>query len=158
MSFEAAQKHLEAKGFADRIRVLDTSSATVALAAEALGTEPERIAKTLSFLQGDRPVLIVFAGTARIDNHKYKQRFGTKAKMIPPEDVERLVGHRPGGVCPFGVLPGVAVWLDVSLKRCPIVYPACGSENSAVRFTPEELEKASDAAGWVDVSKSPDAA
>ncbi|MFU0842553.1 MAG: Proline--tRNA ligase [Burkholderia sp.] len=157
MSFEAARKHLEAKGFADRIRVLDKSSATVALAAEALGTAPEHIAKTLSFLQGEKPVLIVFAGTARIDNHKYKQRFATKAKMIPFEDVERLVGHHPGGVCPFGVLPGVEVWLDESLRRYETIYPACGSENSAVRLTPDELEKASDAKGWVDVSKTPEA-
>ena len=156
MSFETAKAQLEALGYGDRIRVLDQSSATVALAAEALHCLPEEIAKSLSFLQGEEPVIIVVCGTARIDNHKYKQRFHLKAKMIPGERVEELTGHVPGGVTPFGVKAGVTIWLDESLRRFETVYPACGSCNTAIVMTVAELEKACGAAGWVDVCKVPE--
>ena len=156
MSFEKAKQYLTEQGLADRIIVPEHSSATVAEAAEALGCEPGMIAKTLSFLQGDQPVLILVEGMARIDNKKYRHHFGCKAKMIPAEQVEGLVGHDIGGVCPFGILPGVTVWLDESLKIHETVYPAAGSDHSAVRLSIEELEKCSKAAGWVDVCRSPE--
>lgn len=153
MSLEKAKAHLEKYGLTDRISVLDHSSATVLLAAQALGTEPARIAKSLSFLTGDGPVMILTAGDMKIDNGKYKSQFGCKAKMIPPSDVEALIGHPVGGVCPFGCSDTVQVWLDVSLKRFDTVYPACGTANSAVRLTCEELEQCSECKGWVDVCK-----
>ena len=133
---------------------LPESSATVDLAAEALSTEPDQIAKTLSFLVNDEPVLIVMAGEARIDNHKYKGVFHKKAKMIPFDQVEDYIGHAPGGVCPFAVKPGVKVYLDESLKRHTEVYPVAGSSNSAVRLTIPALEKYSDYTAWVDVTKT----
>ena len=137
----------------DRIRVLDASSATVELAALALGCEPCRIAKTLSFLVQERPILIVMAGDAKIDNAAYKAQFGAKAKMLTPDEVATLVGHEVGGVCPFGIKEGVAVYLDVSLKRFATVFPACGSGNSAIELTIPELERYSGFSAWIDVCK-----
>ena len=154
MSLERARQYLEEQGFADRIIVPEHSSATVAEAAEALGCEPGMIAKTLSFLQREQPVLILVEGTVRIDNKKYRQQFDCKAKMIPADQVEALVGHDIGGVCPFGILPGVTVYLDESLKKHQTVYPAAGSDHSAVRLSIAELEACSGAAGWVDVCKA----
>ena len=153
MSLERAKAHLERFGLADRVQLFDVSSATVELAAQAVGCEPAHIAKTLSFLLPEGPVLILAAGDARIDNGKYKAQFHTKAKMIPHDQVEELIGHGVGGVCPFGVKEGVPVWLDESLRRFDIVYPAAGTSNSAVKLTLAELEQASQALGWVDVCK-----
>ena len=155
MSIEKAKIFLEAKGFGDRLIVTQNSSATVEKAAEALGCEPGMIAKTLSFMQDSVPVLILTEGLARIDNKKYKAHFGCKAKMIPAEMVEELVGHDIGGVCPFGVKDGVKVYLDVSLKQHETVYPAGGSDHSAVRLTISELEECSDHSGWVNICKEP---
>lgn len=157
MSFEKAKAYLESKGLADRIIIPQESSGTVAEAAAALGVEPARIAKTLSVLQGEQPVLIVTEGTARLDNHKYKARFGLKAKMISYDAVEHYIGHAPGGVCPFGVNDGVIVYLDESLRRFDTVYPAAGNDHSAVKLTLTELEHACECAGWVDVCKEPEA-
>lgn len=157
MAFEKAKRYLEAYGLADRIIVTEHSSATVAEAAEAIGCEAAMIAKTLSFLQDDRPVLILADGLARIDNRKYKDRFGCKAKMIPAEQVGPLVGHEIGGVCPFGVNEGVTVYLDESLRKHEIVYPAVGTDHSGVKLTIPELEKCSGFAAWVDVCKQPEA-
>lgn len=153
MSLERAKSFLEAKGFSDRIILTEHSSATVAEAAEAVGCEPGMIAKTLSFLQGEQPVLILAEGTARIDNRKYKDRFGCKATMIPGDRVEELVGHEIGGVCPFGVKEGVRIYLDEKLKLHDTVYPACGNDHSAVRLTTEELEQLCSPAEWIDVCK-----
>jgi len=155
MSLEKAKKFLEGRGFLDHVIEIDHSTATVDMAAEALGVEPGMIAKTLSFLQGEEAVLILAEGTARVDNRKYKDTFHTKARMIPFDEVEALTGHAPGGVCPFGVREGVAVYLDESLKRFSTVYPAAGNDHSAVRLTIEELEQAANARGWVDVCKEP---
>ena len=132
---------------------LPESSATVELAAEALHTEADQIAKTLSFLVDGQPVLIVMAGLARVDNHKFKEFFHKKAAMIPHDQVEELIGHAPGGVCPFAVKDGVAVYLDESLKRHEAVYPAAGSGNSAVRLTIAQLEQYSGYQAWIDVTK-----
>ncbi len=156
MALERAKEHLRKTGFEDRIIIPEKSSATVAEAAEALGCEPGMIAKTLSFLQDDKPVLILVEGLARIDNKKYKARFGLKAKMIPGELVEELIGHDIGGVCPFGINSGVTVYLDESLKQHSIVYPAAGTDHSAVRLSIEDLEKCSGYSEWVDVCKGPD--
>ena len=153
MAFEEAKSHLDRFGLTDRIIVTQHSSATVAEAAEALGCEEAMIAKTLSFLQGESPVLILADGVARIDNRKYKDRFGCKARMIPAEQVEALVGHDIGGVCPFGVNEGVRVYLDESLRRHEIVYPAVGTDHSGVKLTIPELEECSGSIGWVDVCK-----
>ena len=153
MSLERATRYLTEKGLETHIIIPDHSSATVAEAAEALGCEPGMIAKTLSFLQGDRPVLILAEGTARIDNAKYKARFSCKAKMIPAEAVEPLIGHAVGGVCPFGVNEGVTVYLDESLRLHETVYPAAGTDHSAVRLTIAELEAACPDAVWVDVCR-----
>jgi len=153
MAIEKVKEYFESFGIADRVREFDVSSATVELAARALGCEPCRIAKTLSFLVEGKPILIVMAGDAKVDNPKYKARFGTKAKMLTPGEVETLVGHGVGGVCPFGVNEGVAVYLDESLKRFGTVFPACGSSNSAIELTMEELEKYSGFTAWVDVGK-----
>lgn len=153
MSIERARAHLARYGLEDRIRELTVSSATVALAAEALGCEPARIAKTLSFENGEGAILILAAGDARIDNAKFKHRFGMKAHMLSAERVEPLIGHGVGGVCPFGVREGIPVYLDESLKRFDIVYPAAGTAASAVMLTLSELERASEADGWVDVTK-----
>jgi len=129
------------------------SSATVELAAKAIGCEPGRIAKTLSFLTKDGPILIVAAGYVKIDNQKYKARFGEKAKMLSPEEAVALIGHPVGGVCPFAVNPGVRIYLDASLKRYDLVYPACGSANSAIGLTLDELEAVCGRPEWVDVCK-----
>lgn len=153
MSLEKAKKYLEEKGYVDHIIELEDSSATVELAAQALGVEPGMIAKTLSFLIGDTPILILTEGTARIDNHKYKDTFHAKAKMIPFDDVEAYIGHAPGGVCPFGIKEGIPVYLDESLRKFDIVYPAAGNDHSAVKLTIAELESVSVAKKWVDVCK-----
>ena len=157
MALEAAKKHLEKYGLTDRIMILDESSATVDLAAKTVGVTPGEIAKSLSFLIGDQVVIILTEGTARVDNKKFKQTFHTKAKMIPWDDVEEWTGHAPGGVCPFGRKDGVKVYLDESLKRYDIVYPACGTGNSAVRLAIAELEQCAEPEGWVDVCKEVEA-
>lgn len=153
MAIEKVKAYFKQYGMEERVREFDVSSATVELAAAALHCEPQRIAKTLSFMVGDQVVLVVAAGDAKIDNHKYKEQFSTKAKMLSPEEVETLVGHAVGGVCPFAVNEGVDVYLDVSLKRFETVFPACGSSNSAIELTIAELEKYSGFAGWIDVCK-----
>ena len=152
MAFEKAKAYLEKQGFADRIIETSHSSATVAEAAEAIGCDPAVIAKTLSFLVGDQPVLILADGLARIDNRKYKDTFGCKAKMIPPDRVEPLVGHEIGGVCPFGVNDGVSVYLDQSLNKHETVYPAAGNDHSGVKLSITELEKCSNYLKWIDVT------
>ena len=157
MSFEKAKAWLDARGFGDRVREFEVSSATVELAAAALGCEGARIAKTLSFKLSDGVVLIVAAGDAKVDNHKFKEKFHQKAKMLTPEEAVELVGHAVGGVCPFGVNDEVRVYLDESLRRFDIVYPACGSSNSAVKLTPEELCAAS-GGEWADLCKLPEPA
>lgn len=154
MSLERAEKYLKERGFADRIILFDVSSATVALAAQALGCEECRIAKTLSFDQDGKTVLVVVAGDARIDNHKYKETFHVKARMLPASEAEERTGHAVGGVCPFGVKDGVSIFLDVSLKRFDTVYPAAGTSSSAVRLSPAELEGLLSEASWIDVCKS----
>ena len=154
MAIEKVKEYLSKYGIADRVKEFDVSSATVELAAQALGCEPCRIAKTLSFLVNGQAVLIVAAGDAKIDNPKYKARFGTKAKMLMPDEVENMVGHAVGGVCPFGVKEGVTVYLDESLKRFQTVFPACGSSNSAIELSIDELEKYSGYASWIDVCKN----
>ena len=154
MSIEAVKAYLSQYGVQDRVREFDVSSATVDLAAQALGVEPGRIAKTLSFLVDGHAILIVAAGDAKIDNPKYKARFGTKARMLTPDEAVALVGHAVGGVCPFGVNEGVTVYLDESLKRFATVFPACGSSNSAIELTIPELEAYSGFAAWVDVCKN----
>ena len=153
MSIERVRAYLEPLGMADKIQEFSVSSATVELAAQALGVEGARIAKTLSFLVEDRAVLLVAAGDARVDNPKFKAFFHTKAKMLAPEQVTELVGHAVGGVCPFGVNPGVKVYLDESLKRFETVFPACGSSNSAIELTIPELERLSGSDAWVDLCK-----
>lgn len=153
MAFEKAKKHLEALGFGDRVLVFDVSSATVQLASKAVGVSEAEIAKTLSFDVAGEPVLIVTAGDRKIDNSKFKAEFHTKAKMLAFEEVEVAIGHAVGGVCPFGINGGVRVFLDESLKRFEFVYPACGSDNSAVKLTIAELEKASNFEKWLDVCK-----
>lgn len=154
MSFEKVKEYFETLGMGDRCMDLQESSATVALAAQALGTEEARIAKTMSFLLDDKPLIVVVAGDARVDNHKFKMSFHKKAKMIPGADCEKYIGHRPGGVCPFCLPEGVPVYLDVSLKRFDIVYPAAGTDHSAVKLSLPELERASASQGWVDVCKN----
>lgn len=153
MSIEKAKACLSALGYADHIIELAASTATVSEAAQALGVQPGMIAKTMSFLQGDKAVLILTEGTAKVDNRKYKDTFRTKAKMIPFEDVERLIGHALGGVCPFGVPDNVDVYLDESLRQFETVYPAAGNDHSAVKLTLAELEQVANAKGWVDVCK-----
>lgn len=153
MSLEKAEKYLEEKGFLDHVIELEASTATVTEAAAALHVKPGMIAKTMSFLQGDKAVLILTEGTARVDNRKYKDTFHMKAKMIPFNDVETVVGHAPSGVCPFGINEGIEVYLDKSLKQFDIVYPAAGNDHSAVKLTIPELEQVSEANGWVDVCK-----
>lgn len=153
MAIEKVREYFRTLGIDDRIQEFPVSSATVELAAEALNCEPCRIAKTLSFMVNGSPVLIVAAGDAKVDNPKYKAQFSTKAKMLTPEEAESLVGHAVGGVCPFAVNDGVQVYLDKSLKRFETVFPACGSSNSAIQLTIEELEKYSGFTSWVDVCK-----
>ena len=153
MSLEKAKAYLAEKGYADHVIELEDSSATVQLAAQALGVEPGMIAKTMSFLLGDEAILILTEGTAKVDNRKYKDTFHMKAKMIPFEEVEGWIGHAPGGVCPFGIKEGIKVYLDESLKQFDTVYPAAGNDHSAVKLTIAELEEVAGAVGWVDVCK-----
>ncbi len=153
MAIEKVKEYFAQFGIVDRVQEFTVSSATVELAAQALNCEPCRIAKTLSFMVGGHAVLIVTAGDAKIDNPKYKAQFGTKAKMLTPDEAETLIGHAVGGVCPFGINEGVIVYLDNSLKRFETVFPACGSSNSAIELSIEELEKYSGYAAWIDVCK-----
>ena len=153
MSIEKVRTYFNELGIADRIKEFEVSSATVELAAAALGCDGCRIAKTLSFSVNGAPVLIVAAGDVKIDNPKYKAQFGTKAKMLTHDEAATLIGHTVGGVCPFAVNEGVSVYLDESLKRFETVFPACGSSNSAIELTVPELEKYSRSLGWIDVSK-----
>ena len=156
MSYENAKAHLEKYNLADRIQLFDVSSATVELAAQAVGVEGARIAKTLSFKLDCGCILILAAGDARIDNKKYKATFHKKASMPSADEVLEQIGHPVGGVCPFGIKPGVTVYLDESLKRFDIVYPAAGTGNSAVKLSIDELYTCSEAIGWVDVCKLPE--
>ena len=153
MSIERVRTYFKQYDMENRIQEFDVSSATVELAAKALNCEPKRIAKTLSFMLNGNAILIVTAGDAKIDNHKYKEKFGAKAKMLSADEVETLVGHAVGGVCPFGINEGIEVYLDESLKRFDTVFPACGSSNSAIELSPQELEKYSGFSEWVDVCK-----
>ncbi|MBO5731901.1 MAG: YbaK/EbsC family protein [Treponema sp.] len=153
MAIERVRSFFKEQGIADRIQEFEVSSATVQLAAQALNCEPCRIAKTLSFMVEEKPILIVAAGDVKIDNSKYKAQFNTKAKMLSPEEAEMLVGHVVGGVCPFGINEGVTVYLDESLKRFATVFPACGSSNSAIELSIAELEKYSHFIQWIDVTK-----
>ena len=153
MSIEKVRAFFRGKGIEDRVQEFPVSSATVELAAQALGVEGKRIAKTLSYLVGDQCVLIVAAGDAKVDNAKFKAQFHTKAKMLPHDQVPEYVGHAVGGVCPFAVKEGVAVYLDESLRRFETVFPACGSSNSAIELTIPELMAYADTDAWIDVCK-----
>ncbi|MFE3575119.1 YbaK/EbsC family protein [Lysinibacillus sp. NPDC059133] len=153
MAIEKAREHLAQWNVQHKIQELNESSATVELAAQALGCEPERIAKSLSFLVNDGAILIVATGDAKVDNAKFKAAFGTKAKMLGKDEVLEKIGHDVGGVCPFGVNEGVAIYLDESLKRFTTVFPACGSSNSAIELTISELETYTPYQEWVDVCK-----
>ena len=153
MSKKKAKEYLKTKNLEKNIMEFTVSSATVEDAAKAIGCQEGEIAKTLSFLVEEEPILIVVAGDAKVDNSKYKEEFHEKAKMIPFDEVEKLIGHRVGGVCPFGIKDGVKVYLDKSLQKYEIVYPACGSSNSAVKLTIKELEDASNYQKWIDVCK-----
>ncbi len=153
MAIDRVRAYFKTWGIEGRIQEFDVSSATVELAAAALHCQPQRIAKTLSFMVDDQALLVVAAGDAKIDNKKYKAQFGAKAKMLSPQEAECLVGHAVGGVCPFGIFEGVRVCLDVSLKRFETVFPACGSSNSAIQLTIPELEQYSGYEQWVDVCK-----
>lgn len=156
MAIEKVRDYLKKFGAEGRILEFAQSSATVELAAKAAGTQPERIAKSLTFLVNDGAVMIVAAGDAKVDNQKYKAEFATKAKMLSPEQVDNMIGHSIGGVCPFGINDGVKVYLDASLKRFETVFPACGSSNSAIELKLDELEKfAQGFEKWVDVCKLP---
>ena len=156
MSIERVRAFFKTYDMDGRILEFPVSSATVELAAQAVGCHPCRIAKTLSFKVGDRTVLIAAAGDAKVDNRKYKDFFGTKAKMLTAEEAETLIGHAVGGVCPFAVNEGVEVYLDESLKRFETVFPACGSSNSAIELSMEEMETYSCAKAWIDVCKLPE--
>lgn len=153
MSIERVKEYFRQYGMEDKIMEFEMSSATVELAAEAVGCEPARIAKTLSFKVGETPILIVAAGDAKVDNPKYKAQFRTKAKMLGNDEVTALIGHAVGGVCPFAVNEGVEVYLDESLRRFESVYPAAGSGNSAIQMTMADLEKYSGSSQWIDVCK-----
>lgn len=156
MAIERVRDYFKGTEFENKIMEFEISSATVQLAAIAVGCEDERIAKTLSFMVGENPILIVVAGDAKIANPKYKAQFATKAKMLSPEQVTQLIGHSVGGVCPFGINDGVTVYLDSSLKRFETVFPACGSSNSAIELTISELEQLSNFSSWIDVCKLPE--
>lgn len=155
MSIEKGRAYFRQFGMEDRVREFDVSSATVELAALALGVDGARIAKTLSFKKDDSCILILAAGDARIDNHKFKEKFHMKAKMLAPDEVLSIVGHPVGGVCPFGINDGIDVYLDESLKRFETVFPAVGSANSAIELNLDELYKYSNAIEWIDVCKLP---
>ena len=155
MSIAAVREYFRQYGLEERVQEFDVSSATVDLAAAALGCAPERIAKSLTFLVDDRCVMIVTAGDAKIDNSKYKNQFGTKAKMLSAEQVKEMVGHTVGGVFPFAIKKQVDVYLDVSMRRFPSVFPACGSNNSAIELSCEELTKLTqNLVSWVDLCKA----
>ncbi len=154
MAIEKVREYFSQWGMESRILEFDESSATVELAAQALNCEPKRIAKTLSLMLGEQCILIVAAGDAKIDNTKYKSQFGAKAKMCSADEALALIGHAVGGICPFGINDGIVTYLDVSLKRFDTVFPACGSSNSAIELTIEELIKYSNAESWVDVCKA----
>lgn len=157
MAIDKAKKYLEQFGVAGRVQEFDVSSATVELAAQALGVEGQRIAKSLSFKIGDNAILVIAAGDVKVDNKKFKATFETKAKMLTPDEVDTLIGHSIGGVCPFGINDGVKTYLDESLKRFETVFPAVGSSNSAIELNLEELEKYSqNFSSWVDVCKLPE--
>ena len=156
MSIEAGRAYFRELGLEDRVQEFTVSSATVELAAQALGVEAQRIAKTLSFMVDGKPILVVAAGDARIDNPKYKAKFATKAKMLTPEEAETLIGHAVGGVCPFGINDGVDVYIDKSVLRFETVFPAVGSSSSAIELTTDELFRYSNAIEWVDVCKLPE--
>ena len=153
MSYNKAKKHLEKYNLETRIIKFEESTATVALAAEALGVTEGEIAKSMSFIVNDNPILVIVAGDKKIDNHKFKEEFKVKAKMIPFDQVEEYIGHAAGGVCPFGINDNVFVFLDISLKQYEYIYPACGTSNTAVKLLISELEKASRFNKWVDVCK-----
>lgn len=153
MSVEAVKRFLDEHGLADAYRAFATSSATVELAAEALNCEPGRIAKSLTFVTKGGPIIVVAMGTARVDNRKFKDQFGEKASFAKPDELEQLVGHPVGGVCPFAALPGVKVFLDESLRRFDPVYPAAGATNNAVEISLAELERVT-GASWVDICKA----
>ena len=156
MSLEKARAYLEEKGYGDRILTFEVSSATVELAAKAVGTEPEKIAKSLTFMVDGKPVMVICAGDAKVSNPKYKDTFHTKAKMLSFDEVHDLIGHDVGGVCPFGINEGVEVYMDESLKRFEYVYPACGDAASAVKLSIPELEEVSGYLKWVDICKLPE--
>lgn len=153
MGVNKVKEYFKQYNMDERVLEFDVSSATVELAAQAIGCEPCRIAKSITLMVNEEPILIVTAGDVKIDNPKYKAQFGTKAKMLSPEQVETLVGYSVGGVTPFAINDGVTVYLDESLKRFDTVFPACGSSNSAIELTIEELEKYSLFSDWVDVCK-----
>ncbi len=153
MAFSEVKKYFKRVNLADRIMVFSESSATVQQAAAAVGCESSEIVKTMTFLVADKPLIIVCSGDARIDNGKYKGRFLEKAKMIPASEVEELVGHDVGGVCPFAIKEDVLVYLDESLRGKSILYPGAGSDRSVIRLSLEELEEHAAPAGWVDVCK-----
>ncbi len=152
MSIERAERHLKKYELSDKMIIFEESTATVSLAAEALGVSEDEIAKSLSFDQKGETVLVLLAGQRRVDNKKYKKIFGCKAKMLPADEIEERIGHEMGGVCPFGVNEDVKVFLDESLKDYDFVYPACGGYNTAIKMSIEELEMASQSKGWVDIS------
>ena len=153
MAIENVKNYFRKYGMEDRVQEFAVSSATVELAAEALHCEPCRIAKSLTFMVKEEPILIVTAGDVKIDNPRYKQQFGVKAKMLSADEVSALIGHAVGGVCPFAIRDGVTVYLDESLKRFETVFPACGSSNSAIELTIPELEQTSGFTAWIDVCK-----
>lgn len=153
MSVENVRDFFRKNNMERRVVELDVSSATVELAAEAVGCEPKRIAKSMAFLVEDKPIIVVAAGDGKIANSKYKAKFHTKAKMVPISDLDELIGHKMGGVCPFAVKDGVETYLDNSLKRFDTVFPAAGSEKSVIEMTIEELEKFSNFVEWIDVCK-----
>ncbi|OMF61356.1 YbaK/EbsC family protein [Paenibacillus sp. FSL R5-0766] len=153
MAIEKVKDFFKQYGMDSQIIEFEVSSATVDLAASALGCEPERIAKTLSFMVNGQAVLVVAAGDAKVDNKKFKEYFKTKAKMLSPEEAIDMVGHAIGGVCPFAIKNDVSVYLDISLKRFETIYPACGSSNSAIELTIKQLEKYSSYSEWIDVCK-----
>lgn len=153
MALENAREHLKKYDFEDRIMEFDVSSATVELAAKAVGTDEARIAKSMAYDIKGETVIVVLAGDARTDNRKFKETFKTKAKMLSPDETKERIGHEQGGICPFGIKEDVTVYLDESLKRFETVYPACGSDNSAIELTLPELERVSESKGWVEISK-----
>ena len=153
MAIEKVREYFKTFGIENRIQEFDVSSATVELAAIALNCAPERIAKSLSFMVNEKPIIIVVAGDVKISNSKFKQEFQTKAKMLSFDEAETLIGHKVGGVCPFAINDGVDVYLDVSLKNYETVFPACGSSNSAIELSIEELENYSNFKKWIDVGQ-----